>query len=132
MLLILMISSMIAGQVVESTGLVMSPYLEYPQLLGVLLRMLNEGEGSQHVRREVLKVRSQPLASLLISIRGCLHDGTCELYDLLVTPHAPLSYVNATNVMNLSFKEALTAFLVLGGDSVSKSAFGLKLQANKV
>ena len=44
------------AQVVESTGLVMSPYLEYPQLLSVLLRMLNEGEGSQHVRREVLKV----------------------------------------------------------------------------
>jgi hypothetical protein len=43
-------------QVVESTGLVMTPYIEFPQLLGVLLRMLNEGEGSQHVRREVLKV----------------------------------------------------------------------------
>ncbi|BDA44527.1 Serine/threonine-protein kinase TOR [Coccomyxa sp. Obi] len=43
------------GQVVESTGLVMTPYIEYPQLLGVLLRMLNEGEGSHHVRREVLK-----------------------------------------------------------------------------
>lgn len=48
------------GQVVESTGLVMAPYIEYPQLLGVLLRMLNEGEGSQHVRREVLKVSSMP------------------------------------------------------------------------
>ncbi len=34
----------------------MTPYIEYPQLLGVLLRMLNEGEGSHHVRREVLKV----------------------------------------------------------------------------
>jgi FKBP12-rapamycin complex-associated protein len=44
------------GQVVESTGLVMSPYMEYPQLLSVLLRMLNEGEGSAAVRREVLKV----------------------------------------------------------------------------
>ena len=44
-------------QVVESTGLVMTPYLEYPQLLSVLLRMLNEGEGSVHIRREVLKVR---------------------------------------------------------------------------
>ena len=43
-------------QVVESTGLVMAPYLEYPQLLSVLLRMLNEGEGSPHIRREVLKV----------------------------------------------------------------------------
>ena len=44
------------SQVVESTGLVMTPYLEYPQLLSVLLRMLNEGEGSPHIRREVLKV----------------------------------------------------------------------------
>ena len=35
----------------------MTPYLEYPQLLSVLLRMLNEGEGSVHIRREVLKVR---------------------------------------------------------------------------
>ena len=43
-------------QVVESTGMVMAPYLEYPQLLAVLLRMLNEGEGSPHIRREVLKV----------------------------------------------------------------------------
>ena len=43
-------------QVVESTGLVMTPYIEYPQLLSVLLRMLNEGEGSHTVRREVLKV----------------------------------------------------------------------------
>jgi hypothetical protein len=34
----------------------MAPYLEYPQLLSVLLRMLNEGEGSPHIRREVLKV----------------------------------------------------------------------------
>lgn len=102
---------MFAGQVVESTGLVMSPYLEYPQLLGVLLRMLNEGEGSQHVRREVLKVRSQPLASSLICIRGCLHDRSCELCNLRVTPHAPLSYGNATNMMKLSFKEARTGSL---------------------
>ena len=29
------------------------PYLEYPQLLGILLRMLNEG--SAVVRREVMK-----------------------------------------------------------------------------
>ena len=36
--------------------MVMAPYLEYPQLLAVLLRMLNEGEGSPHIRREVLKV----------------------------------------------------------------------------
>ena len=32
-----------------------TPYLEYPQLLGVLLRMLNEGAPA--VRQEVLKVR---------------------------------------------------------------------------
>jgi hypothetical protein len=41
-------------QVVESTGCVVSPYLEYPQLLGVLLRMLSEGGAG--VRREVMKV----------------------------------------------------------------------------
>jgi FKBP12-rapamycin complex-associated protein len=48
--------TLVGVQVVESTGLVMAPYLEYPQLLSVLLRMLNEGEGSLHIRREVLKV----------------------------------------------------------------------------
>ncbi|KAL4435039.1 hypothetical protein ABPG77_003864 [Micractinium sp. CCAP 211/92] len=42
------------GQVVESTGFVVVPYLEYPQLLGMLLRMLSEG--SPGVRREVMKV----------------------------------------------------------------------------
>jgi FKBP12-rapamycin complex-associated protein len=41
-------------QVVESTGFVVVPYLEYPQLLGVLLRML--AEGGPGVRREVMKV----------------------------------------------------------------------------
>jgi FKBP12-rapamycin complex-associated protein len=44
------------GQVVGSTGCVVSPYLEYPQLLGVLLRMLSEGTPS--TRREVMKVVS--------------------------------------------------------------------------
>lgn len=57
---------------VESTGLVMTPYIEYPQLLGVLLRMLNEGEGSPLVRREVLKVC---LDSPLLP-RTCAH-ATC-------------------------------------------------------
>lgn len=47
---------------VGSTGCVVSPYLEYPQLLGVLLRMLSEGTPS--TRREVMKVR-RPLS------RGC-------------------------------------------------------------
>ncbi|KAK9806315.1 hypothetical protein WJX72_010074 [[Myrmecia] bisecta] len=42
------------GQVVESTGIVVTPYMEYPQLLGVLLRMLNEG--TSNVQYEVLKV----------------------------------------------------------------------------
>eukprot|EP00887_Chlorella_sp_A99_P006163 scaffold3.g6163.t1 len=42
------------GAVVGSTGTVVSPYLEYPQLLGILLRMLNEG--SPVARWEVMKV----------------------------------------------------------------------------
>jgi hypothetical protein len=47
------------SQVVESTGIVVTPYLEYPQLLGVLLRMLNEG--TPPVRHEVLKARAPAL-----------------------------------------------------------------------
>lgn len=43
----------------------MTPYLEYPQLLSVLLRMLNEGEGSVHIRREVLKVRHPVVANVI-------------------------------------------------------------------
>eukprot|EP00884_Botryococcus_braunii_P019426 jgi/Botrbrau1/6167/Bobra.0344s0008.1 len=42
------------GQVVESTGLVGIPYMQYPQLLGVLLRILSEG--SPRARMEVVKV----------------------------------------------------------------------------
>ncbi|ERM95810.1 serine/threonine-protein kinase TOR isoform X2 [Amborella trichopoda] len=43
------------GQVVQSTGYVITPYNEYPQLLGLLLRLLN-GELEWSTRREVLKV----------------------------------------------------------------------------
>ena len=39
----------------ESTGVVVMPYLEYPQLLGMLLRLLSEGD--LMCRAEVLKVR---------------------------------------------------------------------------
>jgi hypothetical protein len=42
-------------QVVESTGVVVTPYLDYPQLLGVLLRMLNES--TVDWRKDLLKVR---------------------------------------------------------------------------
>ncbi|KAJ4716092.1 Serine/threonine-protein kinase TOR [Melia azedarach] len=43
------------GQVVQSTGYVITPYNDYPQLLGLLLKMLN-GELVWSTRREVLKV----------------------------------------------------------------------------
>ncbi|XP_057821315.1 serine/threonine-protein kinase TOR isoform X2 [Cryptomeria japonica] len=43
------------GQVVQSTGYVVSPYIDYPPLLGLLLRLLN-GELAWSIRREVLKV----------------------------------------------------------------------------
>ncbi|DBA66640.1 TPA: hypothetical protein ACH3X2_002209 [Trebouxia sp. C0005] len=42
------------GQVIESTGVVVTPYMEYPQLLGMLLQMLSEG--TPQARVEVLKV----------------------------------------------------------------------------
>lgn len=43
------------GHVVQSTGYVIAPYNEYPQLLGLLLKLLN-GELVWSTRREVLKV----------------------------------------------------------------------------
>ncbi|KAL6013161.1 hypothetical protein ACLOJK_003653 [Asimina triloba] len=43
------------GQVVQSTGYVIAPYKEYPQLLGLLLKLLN-GELVWSIRKEVLKV----------------------------------------------------------------------------
>ncbi|KAJ6964976.1 serine/threonine-protein kinase TOR isoform X2 [Populus alba x Populus x berolinensis] len=43
------------GQVVQSTGYVITPYIEYPQLLGLLLKLLNSELGWT-TRREVLKV----------------------------------------------------------------------------
>ncbi|KAF8410288.1 hypothetical protein HHK36_002814 [Tetracentron sinense] len=43
------------GQVVQSTGYVIAPYTEYPQLLDLLLKLLN-GELAWSTRREVLKV----------------------------------------------------------------------------
>ncbi|XP_031383805.1 serine/threonine-protein kinase TOR isoform X3 [Punica granatum] len=43
------------GQVVRSTGYVITPYNEYPQLLGLLLKLL-DGELAWSTRREVLKV----------------------------------------------------------------------------
>ncbi|KAL3352266.1 hypothetical protein AABB24_020356, partial [Solanum stoloniferum] len=43
------------GQVVQSTGYVITPYNEYTQLLGFLLKLLN-GELAWSTRREVLKV----------------------------------------------------------------------------
>lgn len=49
------------GLTVASCGNVMTPYLDFPQLLSVLLRMLHEG--SQPQRREVIKVGVAPTAS---------------------------------------------------------------------
>ncbi|GAB2218008.1 hypothetical protein Droror1_Dr00001223 [Drosera rotundifolia] len=45
----------ILGQVVQSTGYVISPYRDYPHLLGLLLKFLN-GDLAWSTRREVLKV----------------------------------------------------------------------------
>ncbi|KAK2968912.1 hypothetical protein RJ640_018604 [Escallonia rubra] len=43
------------GQVVQSTGYVITPYNEFPQLLGLLLKLLN-GELAWSTRREVLGI----------------------------------------------------------------------------
>ena len=61
----------------------MTPYIEYPQLLGVLLRMLNEGEGSHHVRREVLKVFCSSHSVMLMDSQRDLRLYTNILCDFL-------------------------------------------------
>lgn len=47
-----LVAVMTLGQIVENTGTVMTPYMDYPQLLAVLLKMLHEG--TQVERREVM------------------------------------------------------------------------------
>jgi FKBP12-rapamycin complex-associated protein len=42
------------GQIVQSAGCVMWPYLDFPQLLALLLRLLHEG--SAPGKREVMRV----------------------------------------------------------------------------
>lgn len=51
-------------QVIESTGVVVTPYMEYPQLLGMLLQMLSEG--TPQARTEVLKVTHSPRLAFLL------------------------------------------------------------------
>ena len=46
-----------AMQVVESTGVVVMPYMQYPQLLGILLHMLSD-RTNDSLRLAVLTVRS--------------------------------------------------------------------------
>ncbi len=43
------------SQVCESTGVVVAPYTDFPQLLSVLLRMLGEG-GDMAVKRDLLRL----------------------------------------------------------------------------
>ncbi|KAJ3676103.1 hypothetical protein LUZ60_003515 [Juncus effusus] len=66
------------GQVVQSTGYVITPYNEYPLLLGLLLKLLN-GELAWSTRREVLKV---------LGIMGALDPHTHKRNQNLVPgPH---------------------------------------------
>ncbi|CAA2983774.1 serine threonine- kinase TOR isoform X1 [Olea europaea subsp. europaea] len=63
------------GQVVQSTGYVITPYIEYPQLLGLLLKLLNS-ELAWSTRREALKV---------LGIMGAL-DPHMQKHNLLSLP----------------------------------------------
>lgn len=45
---------MALGDLVASTGCVVSPYLQFPQLMGILLYLLGEG-GDPAVRRAVIR-----------------------------------------------------------------------------
>lgn len=84
------------------------PYLEYPQLLGILLRMLSEGTPS--VRREVMKVSAVPgphsaglwawhvvlMHPLIVSTRKCLRCRIehCSSLQRPCKPEACLSFLS--------------------------------------
>ncbi|XP_051146490.1 serine/threonine-protein kinase TOR isoform X2 [Andrographis paniculata] len=75
------------GQVVQSTGYVITPYNEYPQLLGLLLKLLN-GELAWSTRREVLKV---------LGIMGALDPHAHKRNQLsLPGPHGEVARAGAT------------------------------------
>ncbi|KAH7836314.1 hypothetical protein Vadar_034584 [Vaccinium darrowii] len=69
------------GQVVQSTGYVITPYNEYPPLLGLLLKLL-DGELVWSTRREVLKV---------LGIMGALDPHAHKRNQLLPGPHGEVT-----------------------------------------
>ena len=71
--------SALVQQVIESTGVVVTPYMEYPQLLGMLLHMLNEG--SPHARTEVLKVPTS-LSHLTATVKA----GVASVHHAMLAP----------------------------------------------
>lgn len=64
----------------ESTGVVVAPYLDYPQLLGVLLRLLGETADKQGVLR-------------LLGVLGALdpHQHKANQANLKAPPPPPFS-----------------------------------------
>ena len=76
------------GQLVESTGYVVEPYVKYPTLLEVLLNFLKT-EQNPKIRRETLKVIGYMGA--LDPYRHKLLVGAIEVYELsssVTTPEA--------------------------------------------
>lgn len=76
----------VGWQVCESTGVVVAPYLDYPQLLGVLLRLLGETADKQGVLR-------------LLGVLGALdpHQHKSNQANLKVTPPSlPPSFLPET------------------------------------
>lgn len=74
------------SQIVVNTGTVMSPYMDFPQLLAVLLRMLHEG--SQATRKEVIKVSG---GSFRKGASATVFPSDCE--NLFPVPCAFFPYV---------------------------------------
>lgn len=62
-------------QIVESTGTVMKPYMDFPQLLSLLLRILHEGSPNQ--RKEAMRVGVLRLAHVRVMTRSALFYTMC-------------------------------------------------------
>ncbi|KAL5787993.1 hypothetical protein ACOSP7_004942 [Xanthoceras sorbifolium] len=85
------------GQVVQSTGYVITPYNEYPQLLGLLLKLLN-GELVWSTRREVLKV---------LGIMGALDPHAHKRNQLLSGSHGEVTRAASDSGQHIPSMEEL-------------------------
>ena len=102
------------GMIVESTGYVLAPYFDYPQLLGVLLRALCES-GSLGTKREVVRV---------IGVIGALDPFSHKQNRARLQGEGQLSLAGVRGV-RVAGGDGGGAGLVGGGDAIAVAGNGI-------